>query len=435
MYFNNFERLKKKYLPDGSYSANFFTMATGRIIAQTIPILLTPFLTRLYSPAEFGLFAIFVAVTAILALLANGRYNLAIVLPKKEENVFNLFALSNVINFAFCSILFVLIIIFRNPLLSLLNLEESPLILYLMPLGTFVIGAFEPLHYMAVRRRYFKLLSGNMIFQFTLISVLKIAFAFLAIGSLGLVWGHLIGYLAGILLLTSLLVRKKTFVNFRMSVSKNNLFKLANTYKKFPMYSLPADTLNAFSQQMPNLLLNNFFGSAIVGHFSLTQRVLASPITLISSAISDVFRERASSDYRETLSCRKIFVLTFQKLFIFSILPFTLLFFFAPDIVPFVFGREWAPAGEYIRIMTLLFFLRFSIAPLTSVMYVTGKQMYKLIWEIVSFLTIALSFYLGYKYFDQNVAIAFYSFSLSGLYLVLFFLLYKFSEDSNLKKL
>lgn len=426
--------LKEKYIPEGSYSANFFTMATGRIIGQTIPILLTPLLTRLYSPQEFGVFAIFVAVTAILSLIANGRYNLAIVLPKKEENVFNLFALSNMINISFCLGLFVIIFIFQAPLLSILNLESSPLILYLMPLGTFVIGAFEPLHYMAVRKRFFKLLSGNMIFQFTLISILKIGFAFLAIEGLGLIWGHIVGYFAGIFLLSFLLIRKQTFMNFKIHINKKSLLKSASDYKNFPMYSLPADTLNAFSQQMPNLLLNNFFGSAIVGHFSLTQRVLASPITLVSSAISDVFRERASSDYRETQSCRKIFMVTFQKLFIFSLIPFTLLFFFATDIVPFVFGQEWAPAGEYIKIMTLLFFLRFSIAPLTSVLYVTGKQIYKLVWEIFAFVTIVLSFYIGYKYFDQNFAIAFYSFSLSFLYIILLIMLYKFTVNSKLEK-
>ena len=173
--------IKKKYLPDGSYKANFFTMATGRIIAQVVPVLLTPLLTRLYTPEDFGLFAIFVAITAVLALLANGRYNLAIILPKKNENVLNLFALSVLINFAFCILLFVVIYIFRTPLINLFGFHNSPEVLFLVPLGTFVIGFFEPLHYLAVRNRHFKVLAGNMIFQFTFIAVLKIAFAFLAI--------------------------------------------------------------------------------------------------------------------------------------------------------------------------------------------------------------------------------------------------------------
>ena len=429
-----YHNLKNRHFPEGSYKGDFFTMATGRIIGQTIPILLTPLLTRLYSPAEFGLFAIFVAITAILSLLANGRYNLAIMLPKKDANVFNLFALSNLINFAFCTFLFIVVLIFREPLLSLFNLQSTPMALYLLPLGTFVIGAFEPLYYLGLRKKKFKLLSGNLIFQYTFISFLKIGFAFLAIGGLGLILGHVIGYLAGISFLTMLLIRNKAFVNFRISVNKRSLIKSANTYKKFPMYSLPADTLHAFSKEMPNLLINNFFGGAILGYFSLTQRVLASPITLISSSISDVFREKASSDYRETKSCREVYIKTFQKLFIFSFLPFTLLFFFAPAIVPFVFGQEWEPAGEYIRIMTLLFFLRFSIAPVSSIFYLTGKQIYKLAWEVVSFGVIVASFYVGYRFFDQYVAIAIYSFSLSFLYIILLLMGYKFCEDSNLKK-
>lgn len=431
MNIETFNNLKNKHLPDGSYKANFFTMATGRIIAQAIPVLLTPLLTRLYTPEEFGVFAIFVAITAVLSLLANGRYNLAIVLPKNKKNVLNLFALSVLINFAFCALLMIGIIVFQAPLLNLFGMQDSPEVLYLIPLGTFVIGTFEPLHYLAVRNRHFKVLAGNMIFQFTLIAILKIAFAFLAIGGLGLIAGHLVGYLAGIVLFTFLLSRKKVFNGLRASVSQKNIFKLAHLYKKFPMYSLPADTLHAFSREMPNLLINNFFGSAIVGHFSLTQRVLASPITLISSAITDVFREKASTDFRETKSCRDVFMKTFQKLFIFSIIPFTLLFLFAPSVVPFIFGQEWSLAGEYIRIMTLLFFLRFSISPVSSVLYITGKQIYKLGWEIASFVTIVASFYGGYIYFEQDVhmVLGIYTFSLSFLHILLFFMSYHFTNE------
>jgi len=428
--FNNF---KNRHLPDGSYKADFLTMAVGRIIGQVVPILLTPLLTRLYSPAEFGVFAIFVAITAVLALLANGRYNLAIMLPKKNESVLNLFALSILINFVFCSLLLSIVLIFQSPLLDIFNLHSTPQVLYFLPLGTFVIGIFEPLHYLAVRNRLFKVLAGNMIFQFTLIALLKIFFAFLAIGGLGLIMGHLIGYIAGITLFTFLLSRKKAFTGLRKVIVKARILKLANTYKKFPMYSLPADSLNAFSKEMPNLLINNFFGSAIVGQFSLTQRVLASPITLISSAITDVFRERASTDYREKGSCKGVFVKTFQKLFVFSFIPFILLFLFAPAVVPIIFGSDWDQTGEYVRILTLLFFLRFSISPISSVLYLTGKQIYKLVWEVVAFFVIVASFYVGYSFFDQYVAIGIYSFSLSFLYLILLGMSYKFTEDTNFK--
>ncbi len=434
MILETFNNLRHKHLPDGSYKADFLTMAIGRIIGQAIPILLTPFLTRLYSPQEFGVFAIFIAITAVLSLLANGRYNLAIMLPKKNENVLNLFALSILINFVFCLLLFVTIFVLRENLLSLFNLQASPEVLYLLPLGTFVIGTFEPLHYLAVRNKRFKILAGNMIFQFTLIAILKIVFAFLAIGALGLVLGHLVGYVAGIIFFTFLLLRANVFLGFRSFISVSKMLRLAGVYKKFPMYSLPADSLNAFSKEMPNLLINNFFGSAIVGQFSLTQRVLASPITLISSAITDVFRERASTDYREKGSCKGVFVKTFQKLFVFSFIPFTLLFFFAPAIVPIIFGADWDQAGEYIRIMTLLFFLRFSISPISSVLYLTGKQIYKLVWEVLAFFVVVASFYIGYRFFDQYAAIGIYSFSLSFLYIILFLMSYKFTEDINFRK-
>jgi len=419
--------------PQDSYKKNFFTLATGRIIAQTIPILLTPFLTRLYLPQEFGIFAIFLAITAVFSLIANGRYNLAIMLPEKEKDVLNIFSLSVIMNFLFSFFLFLLILIFKDFFLKTLSFENYPLVLYLIPLGTFLQGFAEPLHYLSLRKKHFKIISLNMIFQFSTIAFLKIAFAFLSIGALGLIWGHILGYILGIFFLLFLLFKKNIFFDLKNTIKKTTMFELAKEYKKFPMYSLPADTLGSISNQMPNILLNNFFGSAIVGHFSLTQKVLATPINMISGAITDVFREKASDDYRKTNSCREIFKKTFSKLFLFSIVPFLFLFIFAPSIVPYIFGELWAPAGEYIRIMTLLFFLGFSIGPVSSVLYITQKQNYRLVWEIFSVMVIFLSFYLGFKYFNQYTAIALYTFSLSFMYIILLVMSYRFSEKSNEK--
>ncbi len=420
--------LKNKYMPNGSYKSDLVTLTTGKIISQAVPILLIPLLTRLYTPVDFGVFAIFIAVIGILSFLTNARYTLAIILPKTEEDSLRIFSLSIFINFVFSTILFLTVLIFKQPIYNFLNIQSSYLVLYLIPFGVFTLGFFESLYYLGLRKRLFKILSGSLIFQFTLIVILKILFVFFNIGGLGLVLGHVIGYFVGIIFLVILLIKKKAFLQFRILSKKEELLRLAKVYKKFPIYSLPADMLNDFSRELPNFFLNSFFGSAIVGHFSLTQRVLGSPIALITGGLKDVFRERASSDYRETGSCRGIFVKTLKKLSLFSIVPFVLLFFLSPILVPVIFGAEWAPAGEYIRIMTAMFFLRFLVSPLSSVLYITDKQLYKLIWEIFSLFFVLISFVLGYTYFNEYYALGFYSFSFTILYIILLVMSYRWTE-------
>jgi O-antigen/teichoic acid export membrane protein len=431
MNFERIETLKNKYLPNGSFKANLFTMTTGKIISQVIPILLVPVLTRMYSPEEFGIFAIFLAVIGIVSFLANGRYNLAIMLPKKNNSVMRLFSLSVFLNILFSILLALLVFVFRIPIANLLNLDAPFMVLYLIPLGVFLLGLFEPLYYLGLRRRVFKILSAALIFQFTLIALLKIVFSYWDIGTFGLIYGHIVGYTLGVLFLIYMLYRKKAFLGLRLSIDRKRIAKIARFYKQFPMYSLPADMMNEFSRQLPKFLLNNFFGSAIVGHFSLTERVMGSPVVLISGGVRDVFREKASSDYRESGSCKNIFVATLKKLALFSIVPFILLYILAPILVPIIFGQEWAPAGDYIRIMSIMFFFRFLVSPVKSVLYITGKQVYRLVWEIVAFLSIFFSFWLGYRYFDEYMAITLYSLVLSFLYVILLIISYRFTEDKD----
>ncbi len=429
----NITKIKNRLFLDSPYARNFLVMARGRIVGQMIPILLVPFLTRLYLPEEFGVFAIFVTVTAILSLISTGRYNLAIILPKKDEEVFNLFMLCVIINFLFCILIFILILFFAPYFSKILNLQSHLSVLYLIPLGTFLLGIGETLHFLSLRKRVFTTIANNMIVQFSLISILKISFAFVGIGSLGLIWGHTIGYFGGILLLLFMLSKKNVFVGFKNIVSKQLMLKLALEYKKFPLYSSSGSILNSLSVQMPNLLLNNFFGSTILGYYSLTQRVLGLPVNLVSGAITDVFREKAAADFRETGSCRNVFIRTFKLLFVFSIFPFLLMFVFAPTLVPFILGETWAPVGVYLRIMLPLFFITFSVVPVSSILYITGKQGYKLVWEILTFIVIVVSFYIGFKFFNQYFTIALYTFSLSFMYIILLIMSYRFSEKSNEK--
>ena len=83
--------------PKSEFSQNVLTLMTGTTIAQAIPIAISPILTRIYTPEDFGLYALFLAITSIFGSIANGRYELAIMLPKKDEDAINIFALGFII--------------------------------------------------------------------------------------------------------------------------------------------------------------------------------------------------------------------------------------------------------------------------------------------------------------------------------------------------
>ena len=47
------------------YNRNIFSVAIGTIFAQIISILISPILTRIYTPEDFGIYGIYMSIVSI----------------------------------------------------------------------------------------------------------------------------------------------------------------------------------------------------------------------------------------------------------------------------------------------------------------------------------------------------------------------------------
>jgi O-antigen/teichoic acid export membrane protein len=90
--------LLTKLKPKSEFAKNVLTLMTGTTIAQAIPIAISPILTRIYTPEDFGVFALYMSLASIISVVATGRYELAIMLPKKDDDAINIVALSTLIS-------------------------------------------------------------------------------------------------------------------------------------------------------------------------------------------------------------------------------------------------------------------------------------------------------------------------------------------------
>ena len=113
MYKEKFNKIKTKILTS-EFNRNVLTLMTGTTIAQAIPIAITPILTRIYTPEDFGVFAIFIAITSIFSVIVNWRYDIAIMLPKKDEEAINILALGFIISCIISLILLILVFFFKR---------------------------------------------------------------------------------------------------------------------------------------------------------------------------------------------------------------------------------------------------------------------------------------------------------------------------------
>ena len=389
----------RRLLPKSAYARNVLTLMTGTSLAQAIPIAISPILTRLYSPEEFGRFALYMAVAMIASVLVTGRYELAILLPRQDRDALHITALAIVLSMVISTALLLIVIFFAQPMAALLGDAALAPWLYWVPASTLLLGVYQSLNYWSNRKAQYKRLAISRTVQSTGVALTQMGSGYAGGGAAGLVGGQISGQVLATSVLACLIWRED-FRQIRALKAARSL-ALAKKYINFPKYLIVAHGFNTASGQMPVLLLSALFNTTAAGFFTLTQRVMAAPMSLIASALGDVFRQEASQAYIHQGNCEEIYKKTFKRLLLISVAPFAIFFYVAPEFFAWAFGEQWRTAGEYARILTPMAFMQFITSPLSSMFMIAEKQWLDLAWQIFLFVLVVVSFVVG-KYFADS---------------------------------
>lgn len=390
-------KIKDKYLGKSRYKRNIVRMVGARVISQLIPIIISPLLTRIYTPTEFGVFEVYLTVVSIAGIISNGRYALAILLPEKDEDS-RVLALFSVVITALFTILFgIILYIFKNDFFALLNIESIKQHLPLLAINIFFFGVAEVFFLLELRRKKYKKIALNVIAQSSAMVISRVLFGFMGMGTSGLILSYLIGYIV-----STLLLLYKIELTVSLEVFKNNVIELAKKYINFPKFSLLSDGMQNVTNLSPTILLNKYFGNDIAGYFSLSDKILGSPLWFVTSSVGDVYRQEGSEQFRLKGSCKDIFVKTVRSLFFFGIVPFLLIFLIVPLLIPFVFGSDWTMTGTFVRIFSLMYFTAFLANPILYTVNILDKQKYSVVFQIMKLISILIAFVVG-VYFENFI--------------------------------
>lgn len=419
----------RRLLPKSKYARNVLTLMTGTGLAQAIPIAISPILTRLYTPEEFGVFGIYLAIVTILAVAATGRYELAVLLPKNNKDAMHIVMLSAFISVLFSFFLFILVAIFGEKIAIFLNDLSLLRWLFWVPVSVFLVGAYQSLYYWSNRKGSYKVLAASRTLQSGGASLTQVSAGYLSAGASGFIAGQLVGQIFSLSVLGYKIVKEDSKIS--NSLNKKRMWILAKKYNRFPKFLIVAHGVNTASLQMPIMLLTALFNSTIAGFYMLAHRVLGAPTTLIAGVIGDVFRQEASQAYRTTGNCRSIYKDTLKKLLLLSLFPSVIFFFFAPDLFAFTFGENWRESGIYAQILTPVFFLRFLTSPLSAMFMIAEKQKLDLIWQIGLFSLALISLVFGDHYDDVYLALGLFSASYSLMFIINLILSFRMTISSK----
>jgi O-antigen/teichoic acid export membrane protein len=363
--------LLDKLKPKSEFSRNVLTLMTGTTIAQAIPIAISPILTRIYTPEDFGMFALYMSIVSFVAIIINGKYDMAIVLPKEEKEAFNIFILSLLITCFISLFIAFFIFIFFESIIFYLNNKEIGLFLYLIPVSSFLIGVYQSLYYWLTRTKQFKSISISQIGQSLIIGSTQVSFGYIQTIS-GLIYGNIIGRLIAILILLKYLFNEK-LVN-KKYIQKKTLIEQMVRYKDFPLIST-FHSLSEVSRLSGTVIFISFFyGTTVLCFYALALRILQVPLGIIGSSLGQVMYQKFNVLYKDKISLYPYVKIVIIKLFLIGLPLFFILYIILPDLFKFVFGEQWYQAGEYSQLLIPYLFMNFIVAPVSHLVMILEKQ-------------------------------------------------------------
>ena len=353
------------------FLSNVIKLASATVIGQIIGIIVSPVLSRLYSPADFGVSQVFFSLVSLIAIISCFSYQSAINLPKKHEDAASIVILCMCLIIITTIISTVFFFLFAGNIEQILNAPGISTYIFLFPLAiisnsvAYVLGSW-----LSRREQFGTIAKGNLISSISGKSV-SVGYGFTSPSPMGLIVGSIIND-ATIVVIS--LRRTVADSHFFQEVSYEKIKKLALRYQRFPKYNTLANFASLAGVQATTLMLAFFFSPIIVGYYAIAHMIINLPLKLVGNSITSVFYQKACVEKNLTGSVKNIVKTVNTRLISLGMFGCLIIIIIGPELFSFILGSNWYIAGEYAQILSPWFFVVFISVPLLSIFSVLEKQ-------------------------------------------------------------
>ena len=353
-----------------------FKLISGTALGQILTILVTPILTRQYEPDDFGIYGAVLGVSMILAVAANMKYDLAIVMERDNDAARDLLSLV-----CYSSLVFG---VFLGLAITALKVRAPHLTLDLGPpsllwqgiILILCIAIHSGVLHWGIRHKRFGTIAKATLLGSVCMAVVNVFGAELISASAStLVWGSVASSVAQIAFLWTKLGSKSN-PGYRL----REVQRLACRYRDLPIYRGPQALVNSIFAYAPPVALAALFGPVIAGAYWLAHRALAYPGAMLAEALRKVLFERYSRAYEAGEGLRTSIVRFTWLLMAVSIIPFAVVTAGGPFLFEVVFGADWRYAGEIARWLSVVAFLALANVPSVVALTVRDQHRTLLVW-------------------------------------------------------
>lgn len=395
------------------FMGQVLVLLKGNTVAQIIPIIITPIITRIYSIEAIGALAVFVSISSIMAALSPAGLEQAVVLANSNRRANRVVLIAGISVLIFSLVSIILITLFKILIPANRLLIELDVFVWMIPIASALLALTNVLNQYHLRHTELKKIANGVILKFTSLGIIQIGLGLLARIDSGLIWGRISSNVSQFLYV----VRKLKLKDFRSS--RNEMMSTLKRYRKFPIFTVWGTFANISAIYIVSVLIANFYSIKEAGEFALMQRVLVIPIFFIGQAFGQIYykyliAERHKTGFGLKSYRNAIVLLSFSGMIIF--IP---LYVFGIDFIDVFLGGKVEDVSIYVKILAPMFFIRFIANPLSMTLNAFERQELNMIWQVALFVSIVAIFYVSNRLnFELTKLLGIYSVVVSFMYTI-----------------
>lgn len=345
-----------------------------------LPLIVTPILTRLYTPEAFGEWGVFSSFVAIVNIgLFLGFEN--VIIQAKEEEVPHILKICVITSIC---VIAGIALFFLGGLKDEVTFFTDFPVPYILFIYLLLYAAYTIFYNLANRYEQYYAISFSNIIQGGGQALFRIILAFVCLTTInGLILGTTIALGLTAFFIFFILVRKKLLKHF----SKYNILitkQLISKYRNFPLYDAPASLLSFAAFNLPIIILSFFFSRTDIGCFSIILQLLLMPMSLVGSAMGKVYYQRISSNTDTAIATTEEML---KILAVISILPLLFIACGGDKLITLFLGSQWDSAGNVALCLALWSFPTILTQPVLPLFRVKNKQRTLLFFDTLYFIS------------------------------------------------
>ncbi len=405
-------------------------LAGGTMLANALVLISMPFLSRLYTPEDFGQLSLFISFSAIVGAVICLRYEQAVYLPSDDTDVHLLTCGAMFI----AGILAVCLVLVAVLLVCLTGAQPLPQwYIIMVPLAGLGLGLYNLLSNWAVRMHLVRQVAWSRLSRAGSQVGSQLLLGVSGLGGGGLVAGDMIGRFSGFWGLLFSFRKAATNGSFNQVA----IMQLLVRYKRFPWIAAPTALLNVTVMQAPAPLLAMYYSPVVAGFYFMTQRIIGAPMALIGQSIAQVYAaELGRRIERSQVDSVSLFLKVAGYLLLVGAPVLISLGALGPWIMSSFLGDSWQGAGDYILVLIPFFIAQLVVSPLANTLNLLDKQQYLLVWDVCRLLMI-IPVFMGSTALGWSPLEALFLFSvlMSVMYVLLFALILRALRAHTIKPL